>query len=137
LKQHLQTGESRRRNKVRIYRDGQKLTAGRTHSLEATQGGTSKDMTRDQQGEVHSQTGDRTVRDKSGHRKKLTDRGALTTWRSCREGQVRTLKETDQARCTHSLETAQGGTSQDTKKNQQSEVNSLSKDRTGRDKSGH
>ena len=51
--------------------------------------------------------------DKSGHGKKVTKKGALTNWRGQREGQVRTWKESDQARGTHVLEMAEGGTSQD------------------------
>jgi hypothetical protein len=52
-----------------------------------------------------------TERDLSGYGKE-TDRGTLTSWRRQREGLVRTWKETDQARCTHSLETGEGGTCQ-------------------------
>ena len=74
-------------------------------------------------------------RDKSRHGKKQTEQGALTSWRPHREGQVRIRKETDRARGTHSLETASGGTSQDTERNRPSEVHLLSGDRIGRDKS--
>ena len=38
----------------------------------------------------------------SGHRKKPTDRGALTTWRRQREGLVKTWKETDRPTEAHS-----------------------------------
>ena len=57
--------------------------------------------------------------DKSGRGKNLTEQGALTSWRWHREGQVegqvRTWKESNQARGTHILETASGVTSQDGK----------------------
>ena len=54
-----------------------------------------------------------------------------------REGQVRTQKESDRPRTTHQLETAQGGTSQDTERIRPTEAHSLPGDRTGRDKSEH
>ena len=44
-------------------------------------------------------------------------KGALTFWKRQREGLVRTQKETDRARHTHVLETAEGGTCQDTQMN--------------------
>ena len=55
--------------------------------------------------------------DLSGHKKKSTKRGELTSWRRQREGLVRTQKETNRARGTHFLETAERGTCQDTKRN--------------------
>src|SRR6267142_1062820 len=64
-------------------------------------------------------------------------RGALTNCRAHREGQVRTLKETEHARGTHSLSSAQGGSSQDTERNRACEGHSLSIERTGTVKSGH
>jgi len=67
--------------------------------------------------EGHSLPGDSIGRDKSGHGNKVTKQGALTFWRQQREGQVRTWKETDQVRSTHSLKMAEGGTSQDTERN--------------------
>ena len=89
-----------------------------------------------QQGEGHSLPGDSTGRDLSGHRKKLTERGALTNWRRRREGLVKTQKETDRPRCTDFLETADGGTCQDIKRNRPSEAHSLPGDGMGRDLSG-
>jgi len=53
------------------------------------------------------------------------------------EGQVKTLKETEQVRGTHSLSSAQGGSSKDTKRNRAHEGHSLSVERTGRVKSEH
>jgi len=49
----------------------------------------------------------------SEHRKKAAEKGALTSWRPQREGDVRTQKEIDQAKDTYKLETTEGGTSQD------------------------
>jgi len=66
-------------------------------------------------GTGHSQTGDRRGRNKLRHQKEVIKQGEFTPWGWQREGQVRTWKESDQARDTHSLETAEGGTSQDIK----------------------
>jgi len=77
------------------------------------EGGTSQDKERKPPSKAHSLPGDGRGRDKSGHRKKAIEQGALTYWRQQREGPVRTRKESDQARHTHFLETAEGGTSQD------------------------
>ena len=98
-------------------------------------------------------------RDKSGHRRNSTKRGTLTFWRRHREGQVRTWKESDQARGTHRLESASGqvrlrkesdrvrgthqlkmasgGTSEDTQRIRPSEGHSRPGDGIRRDKSGH
>ena len=84
----------------------------------------------------HSHPGDGIGRDKSGHGKHPIERGTLTSWRRHRERQVRTYKESDQARGTHFLETASGATSQDTERIQPSEGYSLPGDGIGRDKSG-
>ena len=43
----------------------------------------------------------------------MTKQEALTNWRWQREGQVRTRKESDQARATYKLEIAEGETIQD------------------------
>ena len=51
------------------------------------------EITRESDG--HSLPRDRTGRDKSGHGKRLNQRGRLTPWRADRKGQVRTRKETD------------------------------------------
>ena len=67
--------------------------------------------------EMHSPTGGGRGRNLSGHGNKLTKQGALTSWRWQREGLVRTENETDQAKGTHTLEPAEGGTCQDTEIN--------------------
>ena len=64
--------------------------------------------------EAHSLPGDDRQRNLSGHRNNPTDRGPLTNWRRQTEGLVRTPKRSDQARPTHSLETADRATCQDT-----------------------
>jgi len=93
-----------------------------THILEITERGTYQDTERNQPSKGHSQAGDHTGRgrDKSGHRKKPTKQGALTNWRPQRERHIRTQEETNQARATNTLETTEGGTGQDTERNQPS-----------------
>jgi hypothetical protein len=87
--------------------------------------------------EVHSHSGDSRGRDLSGHKKKVTERGTLTSWRRQREGPVRTRKETDRARRTHFLETAEGEPCKDTERNWPSEAHSHSGDGRRRGLSGH
>ena len=117
-------------------------------------------MAGNQLSEGHSLSRDDRGRGKSGHRKKVTnqgtltswrqqregqvrtqkkatDQGALTLWRWQREGQVRTWKESNQPRHTHQLEMAEGGTSQDTERKQPIKVYSPTGDGRGGDKSGH
>jgi hypothetical protein len=71
-----------------------------THQLEIASGGTSQDTETNKPSEGYSHSGDRIRRDKSGHGKNPTERGALTFWRPHSEGQVSTRKETDRARGT-------------------------------------
>ena len=77
-------------------------------------GQTCQDTERNQPSEAHSRSGEGRERDLSKHRKKPTERGALTAWRRQREGIVRTQKETNRARDmgTHNLENAEGEPSQ-------------------------
>ena len=111
--------------------------ARRTHFLETAEGGTCQATERDQPTKADSPTGDSRERDLSGHGKKPMAQGALTSWRWQREGLVRTQKETDRPRHTHSLETVEGGTCQDPERDRPTEANSLSGDGRGRDLSGH
>jgi len=97
-------GTCRTRNKSELARG--------THSLRSTQ--TCQEIERKQDYEGHSLPGEHRERDLSGHGKKETEEGALTLWRPHREGLVRIRKKRDRARGTHSLETASGGTCQDT-----------------------
>lgn len=107
-----------------------------THQLETTRRGTSEDAERRQPREGHPQTGNRRGRYKSRRGKKLTG-GGLTNWKQQREGQVRSQKKatenvaptcwrkkgegqvnrrklSDRAMGAHRLDTAEGGTIQDT-----------------------
>jgi hypothetical protein len=68
---------------------------------------------------------------KSGHRQKPSAQGALTLCRAQREDQVKLLKETERARGTHELLSAQGGSSQDTERNQAHEGHSQTVKCTG------
>ena len=101
------------------------------------EGETCKDTQGNRPTEVHSLSGDGRWRGLSGHTRKPTDRGPLTNWRRRREGLVRKRKETDRLRPTHKLETAEGGTCQDTQGNRPTEAHSRSGDSRGRDLSGH
>jgi hypothetical protein len=105
-----------------------------THFLET---GTCQDTQRNRPSGVYSLSGDNRGRNLSGHRKKPTEQRSLTLWRQQRDGLVRTLKETDQATCTHQLETAERGTCRDTKRNRRSNAHSPTGDRGERDLSGH
>ena len=75
------------------------------------------------QGKGNSLTGERRRMDKSGRRKNLTERRALTIWTLQTDGRVRTWKASDQVRATHVLKNADGGgASQDTMRTQASKV---------------
>ena len=95
-------------------------------------GGTSQNTERIQLSKGHSRTGDGIGRAKSGHGKGPTSQRVLTNWRRCREGQVRTRKESDRASGTHILETALGGTSQDAERIRPSKGHSHPGDQIGR-----
>ena len=165
---------------VRDCQDTEKSDRARhTHKLGTVEGRNCQDTERNQPSEAYSQTGDNSGRDSSrhrpsevhlrsgdgrgrdlsGHRKQQTEQGVLTPWRRQRWRLVRTRKETDRAKpthkletaegvtCqdtertdrawrTHSLETAEGRTCQDTERTRTSEVHSLSGDGRGRGMSG-
>ena len=127
----------------RRHRGGQIRTQKQSHSvrgthiLETASGGISQDTETIPPSEGHSLPGDGIGRDKSGHRDNPTKRGALTLWRRYREGQFRTQKQSHRARGTHILETAVGGTGQDTETIPPREGHSLSEDSIRMDKSGH
>ena len=72
-----------------------------------------------------------------GHGKEPTERGELTFWRWQRERLVRTRKEINRASGTHVLETAEGGTCQDTERNRPSEGYSLPGNGRERNLLGH
>src|SRR6266850_2131499 len=127
----------------RVQMDGQVRTwkesdqARGTHRLESADGQTSQDTERIRPSKGHSQTGERRWMDKSGHGKNPTERGALTPWRAQTDRQVRTWKESNRARGTHKLESADGQTSQDTERIRPSEGHSRPGERRWTDKSGH
>ena len=108
-----------------------------THKLETAEGGTRQAMERNRQSEAHSLSGDGRGRDLLGHGKKSTEGGTLTPWRRWRERLVRTRKEVNRVRDTHLLDTAEGGTCQDTERNRPSEGHSLPGDGRGWDLSGN
>src|SRR6267142_2251043 len=78
-----------------------------TDKLETTHEQTSHNMERIQLSKGHSPTEECRQTDKSGHEKNPTKQGALTSWRVQTDGQVRTWNESDQARGTHFLESAE------------------------------
>ena len=128
-----------RRKGERLIRTWKEIDRSRgTHVLERAEGGDHQDTERNQRSERHSRPGDGEGWDWSGHRKKSTERGALTLWRRRREGLVRTRKEIDgsSSRGTHSLETA-GGTCQDIERNRLREGHSLPEDGREMDLSRH
>jgi len=124
-----------RERQVRTQKQTEKARG--THILESAEGETSQDTETNRASKGHSPTGECRGRDKSGHRNKLSKQGALTFWRVQRERQVRTQKQTEQARGTHILESAEGETSQDTETNRASKGHSPTGECRGRDKSGH
>ena len=64
-----------------------------THKLESADGQTSQDTEGIQVSKGHSHPGERRWMDKSGHRRNLSEQGALTNWRAQMDRQVRTWKE--------------------------------------------
>jgi len=87
--------------------------------------------------EGHSLPRDGIGQDLSGHRKKLTNRGALTLWQWQREGLVRPQKESTRARGTHRLEMAEGGTCQNMERKYPSKGHPPTGDHIRRDLLGH
>ena len=106
------------------------------HSHAGDSRGTCQDLETNRPTEAHSHSGDSRGRHLSGHGNKPTDRGALTFWRRHREALVKTREEIDRPRRTHFLETASGGTCQDTERNRPTEAHSPTGDGIGRYFSG-
>jgi len=77
-----------REEQVKTWEKGDQAKG--THILETTEEETGQDTEIKRSSKGHSQSGGRRGRDKSGHRKKATEKGVLTNWRPQREGQVRT-----------------------------------------------
>jgi len=80
-----------REGHVRIQKETKQARG--THFLETTEEGTCQGTERDQASKGHLLPGDHRGRDISGHRKKPSRQGALTSWRPQRKVQVRTQKE--------------------------------------------
>ena len=108
-----------------------------THFLETADRGTCQDTKTIRPTEAHSLPGDGRQRDLSGHRNNPTNRGPLTSCRRQTERLVRTLKQSDQPRPAHFLETADRATCQDTETIRPTEAHSLSGDGRQSDLSGH
>ena len=87
-------------------------------------------------GKGHSPTGDRIIRDKSGHGRSAFEKVSLTSWRPHREGQIRTQKGWDQAKGTHELRPYRKGQFR-IRTECDREWHSRTEDRIGRNKSGH
>ena len=105
-KSHSHPGRRQREGLVMTRKETDQ--ARRTHSLEAAEGGICRDTERNQASREHSLSGDGRRMALSGYRKKLPERGTLTSWRWQWEVLVRTQKEIDRARRTHVLEMAEG-----------------------------
>ena len=101
------------------------------------EGGTCKDTGKIRSTDANSHPGDGRGMHLSGHEKKQTDQRALTSWRWQRGPLVRTRKESDRATRTHILDTAEGGTCQDTERNRPTNAYSLPGDGRGRHLSGY
>ena len=107
----LTTWRWQRDRQVRTRKESDKAKG--THILETTEGRSGQDTESMSLSKRHSQTGNHRGRDKSGNGKNMNEREVLTSWRQQREGQLMTWKESNKARDTHFLETADRGTSQD------------------------
>jgi len=111
-----------------------------THILKSTDRQKGQDMERIQVSEGHSLPGEHRQTDKSRQGKNLTELGALTNWRAQMGRQFRRWKESNQARGTHQLESADRWTSQesqDMERIQPSKGHSPTGECRQMDKSGH
>src|SRR6266850_1457571 len=90
-----------------------------------------------QASEGHSLSGECRQGVKLGHRRNPNKQGTLTNWRVQANRQVRTQKESEQARGTHFLKSADRWSSQDKEIIQASKGHSLPKEHRQMDKSGH
>ena len=111
--------------------------ASGTHQLESPDRETNQDTERMQASEGHSHPAEPKQRDKSEHKKNVSQRGALTFWRAHMERQVKTQKECKPARPTYFLESPDRETSQDTERMQTGKGHLRSGEPRWRDKSGH
>jgi hypothetical protein len=90
-----------------------------THELDWANGRISQIGKRNRVRDGHSPSGGRRRRDNSELPEKPRERRVLTFWRAQAEGQVRKVTETERAMGTHLLERADGGTSQNCKRNRE------------------
>ena len=98
---------------VRTWKESERVRG--TCRLESTDGWTYQDLERIRASKGYSLTGERRRTDMSGHGKNPSEQGALTDWRVRTDGRVRTWKESERARGTHRLESADGRMSGDGK----------------------
>ena len=127
-----------RRQRERLVRTRKQIDRGKdTHALETAEGATCQDTETNRSREGHSLSGDRRGSDLSGHGNKSTEGRTLTNWRRQRERLVRTRKQIDRGKDTHSLETVEGATCQDMERNRPREGHSQTGDVRGSDLSGH
>jgi hypothetical protein len=106
--------------------------ANGTHSLESADRETSQNGKRKRVSDRYSLPGERRQKNKSEWQMKKNKRRALTLWGT--EEQVRMANETERATGTHSLENADGGTSQNGKRNRASNGHSRPGERRQRGK---
>ena len=106
---------------------------GVTHFLEMAEGKIDQDKERKRSSKGHSLPEDDRRRDLSehGNLKKTSENKALTSYRRQRDGPVRTREESDRARGTDELETAEGETCQDIERKRPNEEHSLPGDSRG------
>jgi hypothetical protein len=128
------SGERRRRGNS----ETETIRASKGHSLSGER------RQRDKSGygtiqvsEAFSLAGERRQRAPSEYGSNRSERGALTDWRAPTEEQVRTRKQSEQAKGAHQLESADGGTSQNMQTIRASERDSLAGERRQRDKLGY
>ena len=82
--------------------------ARRTHVLETAERGTCKDTERIRMSKAHLLSGGGRGWDLSEHGKTPSKKRCTHQLETVGKGLIRTRKETDQARCTHSLGTSEG-----------------------------
>ena len=108
-----------------------------TYELDTVVAGTCQKTETVRPREWHSLTGDGRLRNLSGQVKKVIEGGALTSWRRQKEGLVRTRQESNRGKGTRRLETAEGGTCQNTERKRTNKGRSPAGDGRGRDLSEH
>jgi hypothetical protein len=108
---------------VRIAKETERVTG--TRFLESADGDTNKNGKRNTAIDVHSLAGERRRRTKSEWRKTLSNRPPFTNWRPQIDEEFRMAKRTERGTATHSLNTADGRTSENGKRHKASDGHSL------------